>query len=69
MRRIRKLRVELFGHDYPGVSNMFEQIGYWPKPKWMRWTTFYMKRDKINELEEQYWPMVDAKIESVNLLL
>jgi len=40
MRRIRKLRKELWGYDWPDVNNMFENVYYWPKPKWMRWKTF-----------------------------
>ena len=62
MRRIRKLRKELWGYDWPDVNNMFEQVSYWPKPKWMRWKTFEQKRGKITELEKQYWPMVDAQM-------
>jgi hypothetical protein len=57
MRRIRKLRKELWGYDWPDVNNMFEQVAYWPKPKWMRWETFEQKRDKITKLEKQYLPM------------
>jgi len=30
MRRIRKLRKELWGYDWPDVNNMFEQVSYWP---------------------------------------
>ena len=44
MRRIRKLRKELWGYDWPDVNNMFEQVDYWPKPKWMRWKTFKQKK-------------------------
>jgi hypothetical protein len=52
MRRIRKLRKELWGYDWPDVNSMFENIYYWPKPKWMRWTTFEQKRNNITELEK-----------------
>jgi hypothetical protein len=69
MRRIRKLRKELWGYDWPEVNNMFENIHYWPKPKWMRWKTFEQKRDKITELEKKYWPFVDSQIEKLNFLL
>jgi hypothetical protein len=69
MRRIRKLRKELWGYDWPEVNNMFENIYYWPKPKWMRWKTFEQKRDKITELEKKYWPFVDSQIEKLNFLL
>ena len=64
MRRIRKLRKELWGYDWPDVNNMFEQVAYWPKPKWMRWKTFNLKRNKITELENKYWPMVDAQMKT-----
>jgi hypothetical protein len=61
-RRIRKLRKELWGYDWPDVNNMFEQVVYWPKPKWMRWKTFEKKRNQITELEKRFWPMADAQI-------
>ena len=64
MRRIRKLRKELWGYDWPEVNNMFEQVAHWPKPKWMRWKTFEQKRNKITELENKYWPMAVAQIET-----
>jgi hypothetical protein len=64
MRRIRKLRKELWGDDWPAVNNMFEQVAYWPKPKWMRWKKFEQKRNKINELEKQYWPMAIAQMKT-----
>jgi|TARA_R110000772_G_C13305092_1_gene439258 hypothetical protein len=57
MRRIRKLRKELWGYDWPEINNMFQQVAYWPKPKFMRWKTFEEKRNKIIELENRYWPM------------
>jgi hypothetical protein len=65
MRRIRKLRKELWGFDWPDVNNMFENIYYWPKPKWMRWKTFEQKRNKITELEKTYWPMVDVQMKAM----
>jgi hypothetical protein len=64
MRRIRKLRMELWGNDWPDVNNMFEQVMYWPKPKWMRYKTFDQKRNKITELEKQYWPMAIAQMKT-----
>ncbi|ARD45069.1 hypothetical protein [Colwellia sp. PAMC 21821] len=64
MRRIRKLRKELWGYDWPDVNNMFEQVIYWPKPKWMRWKAFEQRRNKIIELEKKYWPMVDAQMKT-----
>ena len=65
MRRIRKLRKELWGYDWPEVNNMFEQVAYWPKPKWMRWKTFEHRRNKITELEKRYWPMVDIQMKAM----
>jgi hypothetical protein len=64
MRRIRKLRKELWGYDWPDVNNMFEQVAYWPKPKWMRWKSFELKRNKITELEKQYWPMAITQMKT-----
>jgi len=57
MARIRKLRKELWGYDWPEVNNMFAQMTYWPKPKGMRWKTFEQNRTKITQLEKMYWPM------------
>lgn len=64
MRRIRKLRQELWGYDWPDVNNMFSQVAYWPKPKWMRWNTFEQKRNMITELENKYWPMAVAQMKT-----
>jgi hypothetical protein len=65
MRRIRKLRKELWGYDWPDVNNMFENIYYWPKPKWIRWKTFEQKRNNITELEKKYWPMADIQMKTM----
>jgi len=64
IRRIRKLRKELWGYDWPEVNNMFEKIAYWPKPKGMRWKTFEQRKNKITELEKRYWPMAITQMES-----
>lgn len=64
MRRIRKLRKELWGYDWPEVNNMFEQVAYWPKPKWMRWKTFEQKRNNIILLEKKYWPMAITQMKT-----
>ena len=64
MRRIRKLRKEVWGYDWPEINNMFQQVAYWPKPKWMRWKTFEQKRNKITELENRYWPMAITQMKS-----
>jgi hypothetical protein len=65
LKRIRKLRKELWGFDWPDINNMFENIYYWPKPKWMRWKKFEQKRNKITELEKKYWPMADAQMKAM----
>jgi hypothetical protein len=65
VRRIRKLRKELWDYDWPEVNNMFAQMTYWPKPKWMRWKTFEKKRNKIIELEKRYWPMAAEQIDGI----
>ena len=62
MRRIRKLRKELWGSDWPEVNNMFNHVHNWPKPKYMRWETFEKKRNKIVQLENQFWPMSIAQM-------
>jgi hypothetical protein len=64
IRRIRKLRIQLWGYDWPDVDNMFNNIRYWSKPRWMRWGTFEQKRNKIIELENIYWPMAVVKIKT-----
>lgn len=65
LRRIRKLRKELWGYYWPEVNNMFEQVAYWPKPKWMRWKTFEQRKNKITELEKQYWPLAIKQMETI----
>jgi DNA-directed RNA polymerase subunit RPC12/RpoP len=67
IRRIRKLRKDLWGHghDYPEINNMFENVQYWPKPKGMRWKTFEQKRNKLTELENRYWPMSLAQMKTM----
>jgi hypothetical protein len=65
MRRIRKLRRELWGNDWPFVNDMFEQVEYWPKPKFMRCKTFLQKRNKITELEKKYWPMAVTQMKNI----
>jgi hypothetical protein len=57
-KRIRKLRKELWGNDYPFVSNMFEKVTHWPKPKYVHQKTFLRKRDKILELENRHYPIL-----------
>lgn len=65
MRRIRKLRKELWGYDWPEVNNLFYPIFKWPKPPNMRWKTFERKRDEIRELENRFWPMSIAHMKVV----
>jgi hypothetical protein len=64
-RRIRKQRHELWGASYPDINNMFENIRYWPKPKWMCWKTFERKRDEIIALEAQYWPIAIDEVDKL----
>ena len=64
MRRIRKLRKDLWGYDWPDVNNMFERVMYWPKPKWMRWKTFEQRRNKIIELEKTYWALAAQQLKN-----
>jgi len=64
MRRIRKLRRELWGSEWPEINNLFKHIKFWPKPKFMRWKTFEQKRDKIAELENRYWPMAVTQMKT-----
>lgn len=64
-RRIRKLRNELWGVDYPQINNLFENILLWPKPKWTRWRTFECKREKILALEARYWPIAITQIDNL----
>lgn len=64
-RRIRKLRKELWGFDWPEINNLFEQVKYWPKPKWMRWKTFKKKQNRITELEDEFWPMAATEYEAI----
>jgi hypothetical protein len=45
------------------LADAYEQVAYWPKPKWMRWKTFEQKRNKITELENKYWPMAIAQMD------
>jgi len=63
-RRIRKLRKELWGFDWPEINNMFQNIEHWPKPKWIRWKTFNQKMNKIAILEKQYWPMAITQMKT-----
>jgi hypothetical protein len=65
MRRIRKLKMALWGYDWPDVNNMFEHVVDWPKPKWMRWKTFEQKRNKIIDLEKKYWLMAAAQLDNL----
>ena len=66
LRRIRKLRVALWGSDFIDVYNMFEDVSYWPKPKYMRWNTFEQKRSEILNLERQYWPMAIQGMKNIH---
>jgi hypothetical protein len=57
-RRIRKLRVQMWGYDWLDVHNLMESAQWWPKPKWMRTVTFEEKRNTLEVLEQQYWSLL-----------
>ncbi len=54
-RKIRKLRKSLWGDDWPGVLELSRYSEYWAKPKWMKWDKFIRERNKIVDLENEYW--------------
>lgn len=64
MRRIRTLRKQLWGADWPDINNMFEEVAHWPKPKWMRWQSFEKKRNNITALEKRYWVLAVEQMEA-----
>lgn len=65
MRRIRKLRANLWGNDWPDINNMFVNVYHWPKPKGKRWDSFYKKRAELIKLEALYWPMAVKRIDAI----
>lgn len=64
-RRIRKQRATLWGYDWPDRYNLLESCEWWPKPKWMRYDKFSVKRMAIIKLERKYWVLAAAQIDSM----
>lgn len=64
MRKIRSKRKSIWGGDWPDVNNMFENTKYWPKPKGLHWKTFVKAKEELDQLELQYWPMVDLHFQA-----
>ncbi|NQZ09425.1 MAG: hypothetical protein HRT35_19915 [Algicola sp.] len=60
-RRIIKERLALWGADHPDVYSLFEHSCYWPKPKWIRYSTFTRKQNALRELERRYW-VIERKV-------
>lgn len=54
MRRIRKKRIQVWGHDWPDVYNLFDNSAFWPKPKGMRWATFERHQVVLKQLEDRH---------------
>ena len=55
-RKIRNKRKQIWGEDWPNVTNLFENAHSWPKPKGLHWKTFSKLLDELAQLELQYWP-------------
>ena len=64
MRKIRKKRISIWGADWPEVRNMFAHSDYWPKPKGKHWKKFIKNKRELEQLERQYWPMVESHFQS-----
>ncbi|MBC3625857.1 MULTISPECIES: hypothetical protein [Klebsiella] len=60
--KIRQQRYAIWGNNEL-TNNLFNDIRMFPKPKGMRWTTFYRKRADLSAMEMAYWkalsPVVD----------
>jgi len=65
MRRIRKLRKELWGYDCPDVNNMFENVTHWPKPKGLHKSTFNRKKNQLVRLESEYWELAIKQLKCI----
>ena len=57
-RKIRKLRLKIWGADWPDVYNLLESSCWWPKPKWMRRDKFEVNQRKLKELEHKHSLMI-----------
>ncbi|CAM7227931.1 TPA: hypothetical protein M4229_001585 [Klebsiella pneumoniae] len=60
--KIRQQRYAIWGNN-DLTNNLFNDIRMFPKPKGMRWATFYRKRAELSAMEIAYWkaysPVVD----------
>ncbi len=59
MRKIRKLRIQVWGHNWPEVHNLIDNSDWWPKPKGMRWATFEKHRKGLKSLENSHNHMME----------
>lgn len=64
-RRIRKLRFKVWGADWPDVYNLLESSCWWPKPKWMRKTTFEAYQKELNNLEDEHFQVLYQSISQI----
>ncbi len=46
-RKIRNKRKQIWGEDWPNVTNLFENAHSWPKPKGLHWKTFSKLLDEL----------------------
>lgn len=60
--KIHQQRYAIWGNN-DLTNNLFNDIRMFPKPKGMRWATFYRKRAELSAMEMAYWkefsPVVD----------
>jgi len=54
-RRIRKLRLKIWGYDWPDKNDLTELSYHWQKPKQLHRTTFDRERMLLSVLERKYW--------------
>lgn len=53
-RKIRKMRIVLWGVDIPEILSVASSCEFWPKPDNTHWKTFEKKKANIKILENQY---------------
>ncbi|MEH6445299.1 MAG: hypothetical protein V7784_15500 [Oceanospirillaceae bacterium] len=58
MRSIRKLRIKVWGADWPDIYNLLDSSAWWPKPEGMRWATFNRHQSLLLLLEERHLVMM-----------
>ena len=61
-RRIRKIRAQTWGYDWPDRYNLIEGSMWWPKPKGLHGNTFAKVRAELKSLENEYNYLSDLKI-------